>query len=204
MSELAIALQEWAVCCRALGDGRLVLTLRKGGIHERGGRFEPEHPRFLLLPSYLHQDSTRLAPSLAADMAAHRPTSEPGVIRIELWAETVRTWRARELSAVQSLGPELPWTADEVATRFRYRSSLAGGEGEPYVHVLALRVHRLRTPVVIPADPAYGGCRSWITLAQAVDTARSAPVLGTGVFEARLERIAEILTEPRGIVPDEG
>lgn len=200
MSTLAIGLQEWAVCCRAFGDGRLILTLRKGGIHERGGRFEPEQARFLLLPSYLHQDASRVAPALAAEMAAHRPTSEPGLIRVELWAETVRTWRARDLVAVQSLGPELPWTAEEVANRFRYRSE----QGDAFIHVLALRIHRLPRPAVIPDDPAYRGCRSWIELRQGVATAGSVPVVGTGVFQSRLERIAETLAEPRGIVPDDG
>ena len=57
---LSHGLQEWAVCCRALGEGRLILTVRKGGIHERGGGlFALEQQRFALMPTYLHQDATR-------------------------------------------------------------------------------------------------------------------------------------------------
>ncbi len=58
---LRIGLQEWAVCARALTEGRSVLIVRKGGIHEpRGGLFRPEHDRFALLPTFLHQGPERL------------------------------------------------------------------------------------------------------------------------------------------------
>ena len=43
------AFKEWAVTCQALAAGRQSLLLRKGGIHERNGRFEVEHARVLAL-----------------------------------------------------------------------------------------------------------------------------------------------------------
>ena len=52
---LSIAFKEWAVICRALAEGRQSLILRKGGIAEAGGQFRPEHDRFLLYPTYFHE-----------------------------------------------------------------------------------------------------------------------------------------------------
>lgn len=195
MGDLAVSLVEWAACCRALGDARIVLTARKGGIHERGGRlFAPEHPRFLLMPSFAHQEAARMHPALADEVAASAADLRPGRIRIALWAEVVQVWKAEDLDALLALGPELPWSAAELEARFRYRD-------QPFLHLLALRVHRLPAPVELPDDPAYAGCRSWLTAKQAVATDGSVPVLGTGDFEARLERIADILGRPRAIIP---
>ncbi|MFW6125399.1 MAG: DUF1802 family protein, partial [Pirellulales bacterium] len=56
-----IALKEWAAVCRALEEGRQTLLLRKGGIHEEGGRFELAHHQFWLFPTYEHQRHDRLA-----------------------------------------------------------------------------------------------------------------------------------------------
>ena len=56
LQSLSHGLQEWAVCCRALGEGRITLVVRKGGIHERGGGlFALEHQRFALLPTFQAQ-----------------------------------------------------------------------------------------------------------------------------------------------------
>src|SRR5258708_20024339 len=55
-SQLKIGLKEWASVCRALEEGRQIILLRKGGIHESAGEFELEHPQFVLFPTYLHQN----------------------------------------------------------------------------------------------------------------------------------------------------
>jgi hypothetical protein len=187
MDALTVGLQEWAAVCSGLGDGRLMLVLRKGGIHERGGGlFAPEHARFALLPTHLHQSADRLASGLRGEIQVTRLPLESGAIRIGHWATVVRTWDCRDLVTIQSLAAESPYTPAELATRFNYRD-------EPRLFVMALRVYRLPTPVLIPDDPAYAGCRSWITLAAPLPTMGSVPVLATGFFEARLERLAALL-----------
>ncbi|MQG56904.1 MAG: DUF1802 family protein [SAR202 cluster bacterium] len=42
-----MALKEWAVADRALGGGRQILILRKGGIHRDDKDFRIVHPEFL-------------------------------------------------------------------------------------------------------------------------------------------------------------
>jgi hypothetical protein len=188
---LNIALQEWAVACSAMGDGRLLLSVRKGGIHEQsGGFFRPEHDRFLLMPTYLHQDASRVQPAFAAEVDKADPA--PGSHEFSLWAEVATVWKVTDLTLVQSLGPDLLWSDLELATRFAYRN-------EPWLYVLALRIMRLPTPVIIPDLPAYAGCRSWIPLQSQISLAGSTPVVSTGRFEIRLERINAILTPGRTI-----
>ena len=190
---LAIALQEWAVCCSALGTGRIVLVVRKGGIHEHGGGlFKPEHDRFLLMPTYLHQEPMRLQQTFVADHAAVKVDPAPGSHLLSLWAEVATVWKVTDLTLVQSLGPELLWSADELATRFAYRD-------QPFLYVLALRVMRLPTPITIADVPAYAGCRSWIPLQESIDVTDSKPVVSTGRFEIRLDRINAVLSPGRAV-----
>lgn len=185
---IAIGLQEWAACCRALADGRLALAVRKGGIHERqGGLFAPEHDRFALLPTRLHQDAGRLRAPFAADADGDEPPR--GTIPVAAWAEVAWVWRAGDLARVQALGEELAWTDQELEARFRYRD-------QPFLFVLALRTWRLPSVQAIPDLPAYAGCRSWIRLRDPVDTAGSTPALPDDVFAARLARVARILDQP--------
>src|SRR5437763_250989 len=64
------AFKEWAVVCQALAGGRQALILRKGGIAEAGGAFRPDHTRFWLFPTYLHQTAEALKPPVAATLPA--------------------------------------------------------------------------------------------------------------------------------------
>lgn len=186
---LSHGLQEWAVCCRALAEGRITLTVRKGGIHERGGGlFVLEQQRFALMPTHLHQDATRVLPSFAAAYFAEvQRDPAPGNITITCWAEAMRIWKMADLARVQALGTELLWSADELARRFAYRD-------QPWLYVVALRIHRLPQAVAIPDHPSYAGCRSWIPFKQAIPTTGSTPVLDAAIHAGRLATIDRILT----------
>lgn len=188
---VSVALQEWAAVCSALGEGRVVLTLRKGGIHERGGElFRPEHERFLLFPTYLHQEPAKLQPAFANLVNTKDPT--PGVHRVALWAAVAHVWKITDLTTIHALGPELPWTVSEIDKRFAYRD-------EPWLYLLALRIHRFKNPLEIPDHASYAGCRSWIPLQDPVSVAESSPVLSSGLFEIRLDRLNAVLAPGRPI-----
>lgn len=186
---LSHGLQEWAVCCRALGEGRLIVSVRKGGIHERGGGlFALEQQRFALMPTYLHQDATRVLPPFAAEYFAEvQRDPAPGTITISGWAEAARIWKIGELARVTALGSELLWSGDELARRFAYRD-------QPWLYVVALRIHRLPQPVAIPDHPSYAGCRSWIPFKQSIPTTRSTPVLDDATHARRMATISDVLT----------
>jgi hypothetical protein len=182
-----LRLQEWAVCCNSLLRGDIILMVRKGGIHERhGGLFTLEHRRFALLPTFLHQEEHRLSTAFQgrpfADAAGN---PDPDRIHVSGFAEAEHIWKATDLAKIQALGGELLWSADELASRFHYRS-------QPWLYVIALRVHRLASPQTIADHPSYAGCRSWIPLKEAVDCTGS-PVLPAARFEERVQRIDSIL-----------
>lgn len=183
--DLTIGLHEWQTCCDALTMGRLMLTVRKGGIHERqGGLFSPEHNRFALVPTWLHQDADRLRDPESMPI---RPPPTAGQIPIPGWCAITQVWRVTELPRLLALGAELAWTEAELRARFAYRD-------QPFVFVLALRAWRFPTPILIADAPSYAGCRSWITLQQPVPAAPAEPAVAEGIFQQRLATITARLT----------
>src|SRR4051812_32337221 len=93
--------KEWAVICQALATGRQAVILRKGGIAEEGGVFRPEHARFWLLPTYLHQNADGLKPEAAAvlgEVERDRPPTD--VLRLTHYVEVLRVFRADRLDAL--------------------------------------------------------------------------------------------------------
>lgn len=177
---LSIAFKEWAAICRALGEGRQALILRKGGIAEAGGEFRPEHDRFLLYPSYFHeQHRTGIKPELLPLLeAAERDKPPSGRIRFEHFAIVSAVWHLESIDRALSLDGFHGWTADEVAKRFHYRA--------PGLYAFAVRVHRLKAAVEVAEKPEYAGCKTWVNLDAPIETAGAEPVLDDAAFAQRL------------------
>lgn len=178
-----LALKEWAVVVHALGTGRQTILLRKGGLHERRGRFTTEPTEFFLFPTYVHQMEQGVVREaevgLQAVIAARPPEDQ---LRIEYYAtvEDLRWLDTREsLTALAGLHC---WTPDTVAQRFAYGKT-AG------LHLFVLRVHRLHQPYTLPLLRRYGGCRSWVDLEEPLGTAGAVPVLNDAVFAERVDQV---------------
>lgn len=182
-----IAFKEWAVVVSALGAGRQVIILRKGGIHEKRGGFTIEHREFFLFPTFLHQSREDLIPLVHAELdqlqaAPHDETKIP----FAYYAVVEDVRRVEDLALVHQLAGHHVLSASAVDERFHYRNN-------PGVHVLALRVYRLPAPHVLPALPAYGGCVSWVELDQELSTAGAVPVLSDAAFAERLAAVRTLL-----------
>lgn len=152
-----VAFKEWGAICRALATGRQDVILRKGGIVEPGGGFRPDHARFLLLPTFLHQSPESLIPAardLLDDIDADRPPEGTVVFR-----HTATVVAARRIVRLEDLAPYRSrhvWSDAVVAERFhRWHDEL---------HVLDVEVDPLPEPLVLPWRDAYGGCKSWVEL----------------------------------------
>ncbi len=79
ITSMKTAFKEWAVICRALGTGRQVLILRKGGIGEQAGTFQPEHREFLFFPTGFHQSTEQVLPAahgLLREAEAEHPRAD--------------------------------------------------------------------------------------------------------------------------------
>lgn len=182
------ALKEWAVLADALARGSIIALLRKGGIREQRSGFAVRHRRFLVYPTYFHENESEVAPRLRGTLAGRHPPPSvaAGHIRITCVASVSRVWTATALDPLRAIADEhgLDWSA--VESRFRYRDM-------PRVHVVAVRVARLRGPVDLPELPRYSGCVSWVELGHDVDVSAAVPVLTNGEFDGRLAALQRAL-----------
>lgn len=179
----------------ALLRGEQILDLRKGGIREEGRRFELRGDRFWLFPTYEHQDAALLKP-------AHRPALKRVLVergraadhvRIDGWAEVAGTALLTDPEPLEALDREFIWTGEYAAKRLRWKRR------QP-LWLLALRVHRVDKPLIVPMVPDYAGCSSWVTLRGVVDdpaTLPGEPAVEASEFASRLRAVTE--TIPGGL-----
>lgn len=178
---MRIAFKEWAVIVDALGRGEQIVILRKGGISEGSAGFRVDHPRFLFFPTLFHQQRESVLPSAQQrfdQIAPHLPPPER--LRLEWFAEVV-AWRSLDSRAAAGrLRGQHVWRDEVIAQRFDWGKTRN-------IFALAIRVFRLPRAVELPMLPEYGGCKSWIELAEDIDPNGATPALGDRQFAAKLD-----------------
>jgi hypothetical protein len=183
---MRIAFKEWAAICRALGEGRQIVILRKGGIVEPGGAFRFEHGEFLLFPTYLHQSADSLVPAarnFLEEVQAEVPKSAELVFRH--CATVTDSFRVQSQEALTRLRGYHVWSDAVVEERFhRWQKSL---------HVLVVRVYTLPQPAAIPMNDQYTGCKSWVGLREDISVEGSRPVISEDEYQRRAEEIGSML-----------
>jgi hypothetical protein len=187
------AFKEWAVVVRALLAGEQILDVRKGGLREEGRHFAVRAQRCWLYPTVEHQREDLLKPAyrrwVRETEAAAPPEDE---VRIDGWAEITGAVTVTEPEELAELDSKLIWTPDYASSRLSWKRR------DP-LWVLAVRAYRLREPVVVPFDPAYRGCTSWVDVAGLPDDPSSVPAepaLTTATFEARVRLVEQQLGRP--------
>ena len=162
---LNIAFKEWAAICEALACGRQRLILRKGGIHEDGGSFRPEHGQFWLYPTHFHeqqQAGIKLGEHTILETAeANRAPA--GFVRISHFVDVTSVDYLRDLDELLKLEAEHIWSEATVRQRFAYRT--------PGLYVLRVNVFRAAEAIEIPEEPDYAGCKTWVPLKMELPTA---------------------------------
>lgn len=179
---LQIALKEWATVCQALGDGRQVVLLRKGGIYEAAGEFELENPQFVLFPTYLHQKLEMLKP--AAHPGVEPRAAEPAQVRLSAAGVVTDIVQLRSRAQMDALDGEHVWARPLIDMRFNYKP-------QNPLYLMLVRAYRLAQAEVVENTPAYAGCKSWVPLEQPVDTGNSTPVLDDLKYELRRRSILD-------------
>lgn len=183
-AQLHVALKEWAAVCAALEEGRQMLLLRKGGIHETGGEFQLEHPAFLLFPTYLHQNKELLKAAEHAGFTA--ATAEPATITMSVAGEVTDIVQLKSRGQMDALEDEHIWTKALIDMRFNYRP-------DNPLYLMLVRAYRLARPVTVENTPAYAGCKSWVPLREAVGVEGSVAVLSDEEYEQRRAMILDRL-----------
>lgn len=169
-TETCHVLKEWAVAVNALECAQTIMLLRKGGIHESAGRFQVPHRQILLYPTYEHQQPLMLKPEFADLVSAFTSDTPPETLRISSWAEITDIFIVSDESTVSALLPFHIWNESFVSDRLKWKPK------QP-LFILLLRAYKLPSPKLIPFKNEYGGCKSWIDLAESVNLANSEPAL---------------------------
>lgn len=187
--EVTTALKEWAVVQRSLTEGHQILLLRKGGLIEETGEFHLHAPWFVLYPTYEHETERAgdLQPCFGQWLREEEERKPPrDVIRLEMAAHVTDVLRVDDREKLLKMAPQHVWSAQFIHGRYDW---------EPYkpVFALLLRAYRLAAPQERPVRREYGGCRSWITLAEPVTLAGAAPVLPDDHYARRRELTLRLL-----------
>ncbi len=184
---MRVAFKEWAIVVDALGRGEQILILRKGGIREGRAGFQVEHQNFLLFPTLFHQQRESVVPSAQARFDQIAPSWPPAdQVRIAFFAEVAHWHHLESIEAARRLRGQHIWRDEVIEQRFDWGKSKS-------IFALAVRVFRLQPAVELPMLPEYAGCKSWIELANDLETGDAEPVLDDAAFLARLRRLQDAL-----------
>ena len=188
-NELTLVLKEWAVVQRSLLEGHQIILLRKGGLIEESGDFDLRAEQFLLYPTYEHETERAgdVQPCFGQWLREEEALKTlPTEIRIEAAAEVTDVLRVDDRAKLLNLAPQHIWSPQFIHGRYDW---------EPYkpVFVLLLRAYALPTPQVLPVRREYGGCRSWIELAEPIGADDATPVLSDEKYDRRRELTLHML-----------
>jgi len=180
-------LKEWASAVEAFLAGDTILALRKGGIREENRDFELTSESFYFFPTYEHQKEHLLKEPFRRYASETRASWSPDApnVTIRAWAEASEDILIQDEERLQALSPYHIWTDDYASERLHWKRT------KP-LHCLLLRVYRLEEPLVVPNDPVFAGCKSWLRLPLPSDIAKH-PVLSDEAFREKAERIKAAL-----------
>jgi hypothetical protein len=150
------ALKEWSAVVHALLDGRQIVLLRKGGIHEK--RFEVAAQEFLLFPTVAHSHAERVRPEHRDLLAAAAADSTDDQVILRAAAKVVAAVSVNRPDNLEAIEDLHIWTSESVrADRldFRPKHRLA---------VLVIQAMPLVEPLRLSRTPEYAGCTSWVQL----------------------------------------
>ena len=177
------ALKEWATVVKALENGNQTVLLRKGGILETTG-FDVESKKFLLFPTYEHQDNASLKSQYYGYLAeAREDKPKEGTNRITSFAEVVEEHNLDSMEKIEKLSPYHIWSDSYIVERMNWMP-------EKPMKVMFLKVFRI-TPTEVPILPDYQGCKSWIELNVNPESGKS--VLSDAELQQKLSEFRRIV-----------
>lgn len=178
------ALKEWATVVKALENGNQTILLRKGGILETASGFNVESKKFLLFPTYEHQDNSSLKSQYygyLSDARENKP--KEGTNQITSFAEVVEEKDLNSIQKIEELSSFHILSDSYVTERMNWMP-------EKPMKVMFLKVFKMPT-IDVPILPDYQGCKSWIELN--VNSESGKPVLGDGEIQQKLSEFRRIV-----------
>lgn len=191
------ALKEWSTTIEALGKGEIVAVWRKGGIDDIPSiktsyeSFNIEQNQFVLFPTYSHQNASKIKKDYWTLFDLSSKQNKDNQVKIKYWAEVLETIDIKNSEELLSISSELINSDEHLKSSWSLYPDHSG-------KVLLLRVHTLSDTILIPNQPEYAGCKSWIELKVDVPKSNSKPVLAfkdyskkARLLKAYLEQLKE-------------
>ncbi len=178
------ALKEWATVIMALENGDQTVLLRKGGILETASGFKVEDKKFVLFPTYEHQDNSSLKSQFyryLADVREQKP--KEGTNRISSYAEVLAEYDVSSMEKIEQLSDFHIWSDSYMVERMNWM---------PQKPMTAIFLKVYKIPLVeIPVIPEYHGCKSWIDIN--VKTESGKAILNEAELQQKLSEFRSIV-----------
>lgn len=178
------ALKEWATVVRALESGNQSVILRKGGILEIVSGFKIEAKKFILFPTFEHQEKINLKPKFHNYLdivKKNHPQNEQN--KITSYAEVVDEADIKSQEKIKALSEFHIWSDSYINERINWMP-------DKPIKVVFLKVYKIPEKK-IPLKSEYHGCKSWININEDIQTGK--PVLSDKELNSRLQKFKEIV-----------
>jgi len=178
------SLKEWATVVKALENGNQTVILRKGGILETSSGFNMESKKFLLFPTFEHQELSHIKPQFQ-DYLKNVKENIPkeGYNKLSSYAEVIDDVEVSSVDKINELSPFHIWSDSYIVERINWMP-------EKPMRVALLRVYKI-PEFNIPLKSEYQGCKSWIDINAHTETGTS--VLSDSELDSRVKKFREIV-----------
>ena len=177
------ALKEWATVVKALENGKQTVILRKGGILETASGLKIESKKFLLFPTFEHQEEKNLKPEYHTYLhEVQKNIPKNGHNHISSYAEVIDEVDIRTKEKIEALSPFHIWSDEYIKERMNWMP-------DKPLKAVFLKVYKI-PETKIPLKSEYQGCKSWININE--DIQEGKPVLSDEDLNRKLEKFKEI------------
>ena len=182
------ALKEWAAVLEAMGEGRQILLLRKGGLLDPQDAFRETKEPFLFFPSYTHQAMgfLRTPYQRYMEQARQRHPEDAAAVYLDWVGKVERITPLPDDATFETLEPFHIYNRAFLNQRLQWQPQA------PIV-LMVIRFFRLSPSICLPFTSAYAGCRSWIDLGKSINVEQARPVLNEAAWRERLKALDAVL-----------
>jgi len=180
------ALKEWATVVNALENGKQTVILRKGGILETASGFKIESKKFLLFPTWEHQETKHIKQefqNFLNDTLKNKP--KEGFNRISSFAQVLDEKDVEVKETINALSSFHVWSDAYIEER-------VGWMPKKPIKAIFLRTYRI-PQMNIPLQSDFQGCKSWVEINSNFGSGE--PVLSDLETESRLKKFREVVNE---------
>ncbi|HXV66782.1 MAG TPA: DUF1802 family protein [Nitrosopumilaceae archaeon] len=178
------ALKEWATVVQALENGDQTVILRKGGILETASGFKIESKKFILFPTFEHQEIKNLKPQFHHYLDIVNQNLANGEYnKITSYAEVMFEADIDSQKKIDELSKFHIWSESYIKERMNWMP-------EKPIKAVFLKVYKV-PEIKIPIKSEYHGCKSWININEEINEGK--PVLSDTEINLRFQKFKEIV-----------